>query len=103
MSNAAPDSKPPAVPGWDRLELTVRRLMDDHDKWQRRAVAAEKRVKELEAALQDVSTGRLDPVAVNARAQSLERENRLLNRRVRKAHAAVERILNRIQFVEDDR
>lgn len=102
MSNAAPEARP-VVPGWDPLELTVRRLMDDHDAWQRRAIAAEKRVRELEAALQDVSTGRLDPVAISARAQSLERENRLLNRRVRKAHAAVERILNRIQFVEGDR
>lgn len=102
MSNAAPD-KPPAVPGWDRLELTVRRLMEDHDKWQRRALAAEKRVVELETALKDVSTGRLDPVEISARAQTLERENRQLNRRVKKAHAAVERILNRIQFVEDDR
>lgn len=102
MSNAAPEAKP-VVPGWDRLELTIRRLMDDHDAWRRRAQSAETRVRELEAALQDVSTGRLDPVAMSARAQSLERENRLLNRRVRKAHAAVERILNRIQFVEDDR
>ena len=103
MSNAEPDVRPPDVPGWDRLELTVRRLLDDNETWKRRALDAEKKVRELEAALQDVSTGRLDPVAVSNRAQSLERENRLLNRRVRKAHATVERILNRLQFVEDDR
>lgn len=103
MSNAEPDVRPPDVPGWDRLELTVRRLLDDRDAWKRRALTAEKKARDLETTLQDVSTGRLDPVAVSNRAQSLERENRLLNRRVRRAHAAVERILNRIQFVEDDR
>ena len=103
VSNAVPDSKPPAVPAWDHLELTVRRLMDDHEAWRRRALAAETRVSELETALEDVSSGRLDPVAVSARAQSLERENRVLTRRMSSARQAVERILNRIQFVEEDR
>jgi hypothetical protein len=103
VSNAAPDSKPPMVPSWDHLELTVRRLMDDHEAWRRRALAAENRVRELESALSEVSSGRLDPVAVSARAQTLERENRVLTRRMSSARDAVERILNRIQFVEEER
>ena len=91
------------MPGWDRLELSVRRLVDEHETWRRRALIAEKRVLELEAALRDVSAGTLDPVAVSDRAEVLERENRQLNRRLRHAHDTVQRILNRLQFAEEDR
>jgi len=101
VSNAAPET--PVVPGWDRLELAVRRLMDEHDALRRRAHTAEKRLQELEAALADVSAGRLDPVAVSERAQQLEQENRRLNDRLARAREMVERILGRIQFAEDDR
>jgi hypothetical protein len=103
VSNAVPESSPPEVPSWNHLELTVRRLMDDHEALRRRVLAAEQRVRELESALAEVSTGKLDPLAVSARAQSLERENRLLARRMNSARETVERILNRIQFVEEDR
>jgi predicted RNase H-like nuclease (RuvC/YqgF family) len=103
VSNAAARSESPTVPEWDRLELTVRRLMEDHEAWRRRALAAEKRIRELETALRDVSEGTLDPVAVSDRASVLERENRQLTRRMRQAHETVERILNRLQFAEEDR
>lgn len=102
MSNAAPESTP-TLPGWDRLESTVRRLVDEHDALRRRALAAEQRVRELEAALDDVSTGRLDPLEVSERARSLETENERLNERLTLARGMVERILGRIQFAEDDR
>lgn len=103
VPNAAPESAPPRIEAWDRLELSVRRLMDEHDAWQRRALAAEKRVRELEIALDDVSAGRLDPLAATHRADSLERENRQLARRMNNARVAVQRLLDRIQFAEEDR
>lgn len=103
MSNAAPEPATPTVPGWDRLELTVRRLMAEHEALQKRALAAEKRVGELEAALQDVKSGRLDPLAASERARALEEQNRVLSDRMGKAREMVERILGRIQFAEDDR
>ena len=103
MSNVVPESGPAQMPGLNHLEAVVRRMMDDHEALRRRALAAEKRVRELESALAEVSTGRLDPLEVSARAQSLERENRLLSRRMNSARETVERILSRIQFVEEDR
>jgi hypothetical protein len=77
--------------------------MDEHEALRKRALAAERRIGELEAALEDVSTGRIDPVAVSARARSLESENRRLARQMTQARGMVERILGRIQFAEDDR
>ena len=38
MSNAASEPAPPTLPGWDRLELTVRRLMDEHDALRKRGL-----------------------------------------------------------------
>jgi hypothetical protein len=103
VPNAAPDAAHPGIESWDRLELSVRRLMEEHDAWQRRALAAETRVRELEAALADVSAGRLDPLTATNRADSLERENRQLARRMNNARIAVQRLLDRIQFAEEDR
>ncbi len=103
MSNVAPEPVRPEVPDWDRLELVVRRLMDDHDTWRRRALTAEKRNRELETTLAEISAGRLDPAEVSARARSLERENRVLAKRMQNARDIIERILDRIEFVEENR
>jgi hypothetical protein len=90
-------------PEWDRLELGVRRLLDDHKGWRRRARAAEQRVKELEATLRDLTSGVLDPEALSARVQTLEEENRSLRQRVDLAREGVRKVLGRLQFLEEDR
>jgi len=92
---------PPAE--WDRVERTVRKALDDRDVWRRRAMLAEKRVHELEAALRDVSSGRLDPMQLSEQAHSLERENRILRDRLAGARDTVERILTRLKYAEDER
>lgn len=93
-----------AVPAeLDTLELTIRRLLDAYHDWRRRAEAAEARVTELEEAMQDVSSGRLDPVAMAEEVQRLEERNRDLRERMDQAHAAVLRMSARLQFTEEER
>lgn len=101
MLESRPLPTPP--PEWNTLELAVRRLLEAHDALRRRADDAERRVKELEAALGDVSTGALDPLELAARASSLERANRELLERLALANVVVERIATRLNFLEADR
>lgn len=102
-SDTADRTVPPAVPELDRLELTVRRLLDEHDALRRRTRNAEKRVRELEASLAQLSSGRVDPIELADRARHVEMENRALQKRLDLARDAVRRIQNRLQFVEEDR
>lgn len=87
---------------WERLELAVRRLLDNQDMLRRRAQAAEARVCELEAGIAEVTAGRLDPVQLAQRAEQLERENRALEDRLAQARDAVQRILSRLRFAEEE-
>jgi chromosome segregation ATPase len=91
-----------AQPEWDRLELGIRRLLDEHAALQRRARGAERRVKELEAMLADVSGG-LDPAELSAEVERLESRNAELVERLEQARAHVNVILTRLQLLEDDR
>jgi hypothetical protein len=104
MSTTSGDARAQATlpPEVDRLELTVRRLMDEHERWRRRAVRAERRVAELEAALKDVTSGDLDPVALGAQLESAQRENHILRHRIEQARQTVDRITARLQFLEDE-
>lgn len=90
-------------PEWDRLELSVRRLLDEHGTWRKRAQIAEQRVRELETMVADLSSGRMDPAKLEERAESFERENRMLHERLAQARETVERIAARFQFAEDDK
>jgi hypothetical protein len=88
---------------WDRLELAVRRLLDEYQKQRRRAVAAEARIVELESALRDLSGGGPDPLVLGERVSTLEIENGAMRKRLKQAHAEVERIIARLQFMEGQR
>jgi hypothetical protein len=89
-------------PELDRLELTIRRLLEAHDALRKRADGAEARVQELEAAVRDLSTGSMDPTALAADVDRLQRENSQLRDRIRRAHESVERIRARLQFAEEE-
>ncbi len=88
---------------WDRLELAVRRLLDEYAACRRRAEAAERRVVELEAALHEVGVGAVDPFELHERIAALEAENASLRERLEQARAGVGRIVARLRFGEDDR
>jgi hypothetical protein len=87
----------------DRLELAVRRLIEAHDALKRRADFADARVAELEAAVKGLSSGNLDPLALTGRVESLELENQDLRERLGTAQQMVQRMLQRLQFVEEER
>lgn len=87
---------------WDRLELTVRRLLDDYDRCTERARTAERRLEELESTLKQVSSGGLDPVSLQARVDTLEAENRDLRGRLDQARERVARLLARLRFLEGE-
>lgn len=89
-------------PELDHLELTIRRLIEAHDKWRDRAAAAEARIRELETAVQELSAGRLDPVALAEDVRTLHDRNASLEDRLTRAHAAVERMMARLQFTAEE-
>lgn len=90
-------------PELDHLELTIRRLIDSHQTWERRAQAAEARARELEGAIQDLSAGRLDPTALAEEVRLLEKRNASLVDRLSRAQAAVDRMMARLQFTAEER
>jgi hypothetical protein len=102
-SGSARKARVHPIPELEPLEQSVRRLLEAHDAWRRRAELAEARVVELERAVQDVSTGRVDPVALAESASRLEKENVALRARIDAAHEAVQRMLGRLHFVEEER
>jgi hypothetical protein len=87
----------------DRLELKIRALFDGHDGWRRRALEAEARVVELEQAVQELASGGLDPVALADEVRALDQRNRELRGRMRQAQEAVQRMMARLQFAEEER
>ena len=89
-------------PELDRLELTIRRLLEAHDALRKRAEAAEYRVTELEATMRDVTAGAIDPVALAEQVERLEQSNRELRERMQRAYETVERIRARLQFAEEE-
>lgn len=87
----------------DRLELKLRRLLEAHDAWRRRAELAESRVRELEKTIRDLASGNLDPVVLADEVRSLDERNRALRERMRLAQQSVQRMLARLQFAQEER
>ena len=86
-----------------QLCVAVRTLLQEWERWRRRATTAEARSTDLERALRDVTSGTVDPVALTGRIQALEQENRFLARRLDRARDSVKRIAARLQFLDEDR
>lgn len=81
----------------------MRKLLGEWEAVRKRATTAEARVKELESALRDVTSGGVDPMALGERVHALEQENRFLARRLDRARESVKRISARLQFLDEDR
>lgn len=102
-SNVAVEMERERLAELDRLELALRRLFDAHAAQRKRVAEAEAKADELQAALDGVRTGTLDPRELNARVRELEAENRALRDRIRTAEALVQRIQSRLQLLEEER
>jgi chromosome segregation ATPase len=104
MSNAGADSpSPQLLARWQQLELTVASLLDALDDWRRRAHAAEQRVAELERTLDAVASGELDPSALARTIDELSRDNQDLRLRLDSARDRVQRLLHRLDFLQEAR
>jgi predicted nucleic acid-binding Zn-ribbon protein len=100
MSTGGGEDRLPAA--WDRLELSLRRLVEDYERWRRRAGVAEDRVRQLQDTLDGLSTGRVDPEALQSRVAELEAENAALKARIEEGAAQVRSILARVRFLEEE-
>jgi len=88
---------------WSELELAVRRMLDEYDAMKARLEKADARCAELEGALRNFSSGSVDPVDVQRRAEQLARENQELRGRLGQAHERVTRVMDRLRFAEEAR
>ena len=92
------------LPGeWAELELAVRRILDEHDALKVQLARAQARCTELEGALQNFSSGSVDPVDVQKRVEVLARENQDLKSRLAQAHQRVTVVMDRLRFAEETR
>lgn len=97
------DPPPPVLPPeFDQLEAAARRLADELAGYRARAQVAEARVRELERALTDVSSGALDPISLRERIQALEQENQAMGDRMRDARHRIQRLVARFDFLRED-
>jgi len=104
-SNDVADADRPVAtlpPEFHRLEAAARRLADELAGYRARAQVAEGRVRELERALTDVSSGALDPISLRDRIQALEQENKQLRERLAVAKERVRRLVARFDFLRED-
>lgn len=79
------------------VERLVGHLVEELAAFRRRALAAEGRVRELEARQGPPPTVSADP-GLAARIVELERENAALQARIAEASARTERLLERVRF-----
>ncbi len=83
------------------LEGAVARVLAELDQLRRQAGESQLRSGELETLLDSFRAGDESPADMKARLNRLEAENRDLHERIGRGREAVERLLARIRFLED--
>ena len=87
--------------GFDDLEGTVQRALAELERLRGAAEASERRCGELETLLETFRVGDESPADMRARLVRAEAENRDLHERIGRGREAVERLLARIRFLEN--
>jgi len=100
VSNGA--AKDPAQ-GLPALEAAVGRAVEELKQLRKRVAEGAQRSAELEGLLHSFQSGAVSPERMNERLERLEAENRDLRARIVQGREAVERLLARIQFLEDQK
>ncbi len=85
------------------LEGAVERALAELARLRARAGEAERRCADLEELLTRFQVGDENPVAMKERLTRLEAENHDLHERIGRGREAVERLLGRIRFLEDQK
>lgn len=105
MARQAAAAGSPAAEGFDELERAVRHLGEELAFFRRRALDAERRVRELSAQTPTAvpsatpsGPAAVDP-AVQARVDALETENHDLRERLREAAERTRVLADRVRFV----
>jgi len=84
-----------------RLDEVVGELLARTEARRSRLRQAEERARELEVLLRKFGQGEEDPSDLQDRVAALKRENQELRARVAKGRDAVQRLLARIRFLEE--
>ena len=103
MSNGGAREAPGERQGLPALEAAVGRTIDELRRLREHAAAASRRSAELEALLGTFQSGGDTPQQMKDRLDRAEAENRDLRQRVGQALETVERLIARIQFLEDQK
>jgi len=103
MSAGGHKKNGPLPPEYHRLERVVRRLLDQNAAWRRRLEGSERKVAELQATVKRLSSGGLDPVELQRRLDGLTEENERLRARMAEAHDRVRRLVDRFEFLQEER
>lgn len=85
------------------LEAAVGRLLEETERLRGRTARAETRVRDVESLLRRFTKGEDDPAQLQRRLSDLQEENRELKRRIEEGGEAVDRLLARIRFLEEQR
>lgn len=103
MSNAEGRKKALEWDGFQALDEAVVRTLEELKSFRKRALDAERRSTELEALLKGFKSGKETVGSMKQRLTRLEEENRDLRSRVGHGRGMVERMLARIDFLEDQK
>jgi predicted nuclease with TOPRIM domain len=85
----------------DRLARAVEEAIQEIEDLRIRLTQAEARVGESDELLREFVGGKQDPAGLARRLTLLEAENEALRARIEEGKAGVERVLAKIQFMED--
>ncbi|MGD2069159.1 MAG: hypothetical protein PVI57_10840 [Gemmatimonadota bacterium] len=104
MSNPGDDSLDASAPEALReLEAAVHRTLERVGDLERLLQSERARCTGLEELLWSFQEGEEDPAAMKERLEALQEENADMKERLQKGREAVERLLARIRFLEDQR
>jgi predicted RNase H-like nuclease (RuvC/YqgF family) len=100
VSNGAAKDTTQGLPA---LEAAINRAVEELKQLRKRTADAAQRSAELEALLVSFQSGSESPERMKERLEHLEAENRDLRARITQGRESVERLLARIQFLEDQK
>ena len=102
MSDLGDDRGPqPDLEAFTRLDDAVRHAVNRLEALRTRVQEVQAREADMRGLLGQITAGEVDPAEIMSHVRMLEEENEVLRRRLRDGREAVERLLARIRFLEE--